>query len=76
MQAFGTAISSTPPMSTPTRPAPRSTQAAQQAAATQTDPRWAAVLARSAAADGSFWYSVLSTGVYCRPSCAARTPRP
>ena len=38
--------------------------------------RWAAVLARSAAADGSFWYSVLSTGVYCRPSCAARTPRP
>lgn len=34
------------------------------------------MLARSAAADGSFWYSVLSTGVYCRPSCAARTPRP
>ena len=60
----------------PTRPAPRRTQAAQQAAATQADPRWAAVLARSAAADGSFWYSVLSTGVYCRPSCAARTPRP
>ena len=49
---------------------------AQQAAATQADPRWAAVVARSAAADGSFWYSVQSTGVYCRPSCAARTPRP
>ena len=49
---------------------------AQQAAATQADPRWAAVVARSAAADGSFWYSVQTTGVYCRPSCAARAPRP
>ncbi|WP_298211885.1 bifunctional DNA-binding transcriptional regulator/O6-methylguanine-DNA methyltransferase Ada [Acidovorax sp.] len=49
---------------------------AVQAAATQADPRWAAVLERSAAADGSFWYSVQTTGVYCRPSCAARTPRP
>lgn len=52
-----------------------STKAAQ-AAATQADPRWAAVAARSAAADGSFWYSVQTTGVYCRPSCAARAPRP
>lgn len=40
------------------------------------DPRWAAVLARDAAADGSFWYSVSSTGIYCRPSCPARRPRP
>ena len=62
MQAFAPAISSTPPLPMPIRPAPRRTQAAQQAAATQADPRWAAVLARSAAADGSFWYSVLSTG--------------
>lgn len=76
MKVFAAANSSTPPLPMPTRPAPRRTQAAQQAAATQADPRWAAVLARSAAADGSFWYSVLSTGVYCRPSCAARTPRP
>jgi AraC family transcriptional regulator, regulatory protein of adaptative response / methylated-DNA-[protein]-cysteine methyltransferase len=43
---------------------------------TLNDPRWAAVLARNAAADGHFWYSVASTGVYCRPSCGARTPRP
>lgn len=43
---------------------------------TARDPRWAAVLARDAAADGRFWYSVASTGVYCRPSCGARTPRP
>lgn len=44
--------------------------------ATVSDPRWAAVLARDAAADGTFFYSVETTGVYCRPSCAARTPRP
>jgi AraC family transcriptional regulator of adaptative response/methylated-DNA-[protein]-cysteine methyltransferase len=46
------------------------------AAATENDPRWASVLARSAAADGSFFYSVRTTGVYCRPSCAARLPKP
>ena len=30
------------------------------------DPRW----------DGRLYLAVLSTGVYCRPSCPARTPRP
>lgn len=40
------------------------------------DPRWAAVVARSADADGTFWYSVRTTGVYCRPSCGARLARP
>jgi AraC family transcriptional regulator of adaptative response/methylated-DNA-[protein]-cysteine methyltransferase len=34
------------------------------------------VVARDHAADGRFFYSVRTTGVYCRPSCAARTPRP
>jgi AraC family transcriptional regulator of adaptative response/methylated-DNA-[protein]-cysteine methyltransferase len=34
--------------------------------------RWAAVQQRDAGADGVFWYSVRSTGVYCRPSCTAR----
>ena len=34
--------------------------------------RWAAVQQRDARADGQFYYSVRSTGVYCRPSCAAR----
>ncbi len=43
---------------------------------TQTDPRWAQILARDAAADGSFVYSVKTTGVFCRPSCAARAARP
>jgi len=40
------------------------------------DPRWAAVVARDARADGAFFYSVKSTGVYCRPSCTARRARP
>jgi AraC family transcriptional regulator of adaptative response/methylated-DNA-[protein]-cysteine methyltransferase len=34
--------------------------------------RWAAVTRRDSAADGHFFYSVKTTGVYCRPSCAAR----
>lgn len=34
--------------------------------------RWAAVVARDAGFDGQFYYSVESTGVYCRPSCGAR----
>lgn len=49
---------------------------ALQAAHTQADPRWAAVAARDAHADGQFVFSVRTTGVFCRPSCAARTPRP
>lgn len=43
---------------------------------TADDPRWAAVLARDAAADGVFVYSVRTTGIYCRPSCPARGARP
>ena len=45
-------------------------------AVTMNDPRWAAVVARDPAGDGKFFYSVKTTGVYCRPSCAARVPRP
>ena len=37
--------------------------------------RWAAVVARDSALDGAFVFAVSSTGVYCRPSCAARRPR-
>jgi AraC family transcriptional regulator, regulatory protein of adaptative response / methylated-DNA-[protein]-cysteine methyltransferase len=36
------------------------------------DPRWLAVVARDRQADGTFYYSVRTTGIYCRPSCAAR----
>src|SRR5579864_3864680 len=39
------------------------------------DPRWDAVIARESARDGQFVFAVLSTGVYCRPSCPARRPR-
>ena len=39
------------------------------------DARWAAVQARDAHADGSFVYGVKTTGVFCRPSAAARLPR-
>jgi len=34
--------------------------------------RFAAVTARDANADGIFYYSVRTSGVYCRPSCKAR----
>jgi len=40
------------------------------------DPRWRRVLARDKTADGQFWYSVATTGVYCRPSCPSRTANP
>jgi AraC family transcriptional regulator, regulatory protein of adaptative response / methylated-DNA-[protein]-cysteine methyltransferase len=46
------------------------------AAATEGDPRWASIINRSPTADGTFFYSVRTTGVYCRPSCAARAARP
>jgi len=46
------------------------------AQATLSDPRWYLVVARSVEADGHFFYSVRTTGVYCRPSCAARPARP
>lgn len=39
------------------------------------DPRWIAVLARDRSQDGRFVTGVLSTGIYCRPSCPARHPR-
>ena len=39
------------------------------------DARWKAVERRDRLADGTFFYSVRTTGVYCRPSCAARLPR-
>jgi AraC family transcriptional regulator, regulatory protein of adaptative response / methylated-DNA-[protein]-cysteine methyltransferase len=39
------------------------------------DSRWTAVLSRDANRDGEFVFGVSSTGVYCRPSCAARRPR-
>ncbi|TPL83512.1 bifunctional DNA-binding transcriptional regulator/O6-methylguanine-DNA methyltransferase Ada [Mesorhizobium sp. B2-3-14] len=40
------------------------------------DPRWGRIVARDKSADGAFWYSVATTGVYCRPSCPSRRANP
>lgn len=40
-----------------------------------TDAQYAALRARDARHDGWFIVAVTSTGIYCRPSCPARTPR-
>ena len=53
----------------PTPTLPRSS------APTLDEARWAAVVARDGAFDGHFYYSVETTGIYCRPSCAARRPK-
>jgi len=52
------------------------TKSERLATAVQDDPRWAAVVARDRSADGRFFYSVKTTGVYCYPSCPARPARP
>lgn len=43
---------------------------------TVADPRWARIVARDKSADEQFWYSVSTTGVYCRPSCPSRHAKP
>ncbi|HZG21910.1 MAG TPA: bifunctional DNA-binding transcriptional regulator/O6-methylguanine-DNA methyltransferase Ada [Herbaspirillum sp.] len=69
----------------PTSPAPSTEEGPASAEPSLTDPsliapslidqqRWLAVQRRDPAFDGLFWYSVKSTGVYCKPSCGARTP--
>ncbi len=52
------------------------TKTEQLAAATLNDPRWSAVVARDPAAEGTLFYSVKTTGIYCRPSCPSRPARP
>jgi AraC family transcriptional regulator, regulatory protein of adaptative response / methylated-DNA-[protein]-cysteine methyltransferase len=54
-------VRTTPPAARQRRPAPDET-------------RWAAVVRRDREADHAFCYGVLTTGVYSRPSCPARTP--
>jgi AraC family transcriptional regulator, regulatory protein of adaptative response / methylated-DNA-[protein]-cysteine methyltransferase len=38
--------------------------------------RWGSLIGRDTSADGKFYYSVKTTGVYCRPSWAAHFARP
>src|SRR6202166_928720 len=50
------------------------TQAGPKINANAAERYWRATLARDARADGTFFLGVVSTGVYCRPSCPARRP--
>lgn len=36
---------------------------------------WRAIVACDPAYDGQFWYGVLTTGIFCRPSCKSRVPK-
>ena len=38
--------------------------------------RWEALTNRDADADGTFIYGVITTGIYCRPSCPSRNAQP
>ena len=62
--SFATAAAAPPPAAAPTAQSYASDEA-----------RLVAVRGRDASADGRFVYSVATTGVYCRPSCAARPAR-
>src|SRR6476659_5966940 len=42
----------------------------------RSDPRWASVVARDPKPPVRFYYSVRTTGVFCRTCCAARLPKP
>lgn len=46
----------------------------QESATPVEDVRWNALVARDRAQDGRFVFAVITTGVYCRPSCGARRP--
>ncbi len=56
-------------------PQPNPAPQTQTGAVASDDSRWNAVIARDAAHDGEFVFAVSTTGVFCRPSCAARRPR-
>lgn len=36
---------------------------------------WTSVLSRDKGSDGAFIYAVVTTGIYCRPSCPSRRPK-
>src|SRR4051794_13789369 len=40
------------------------------------DWRWLAVMEKNPTFDGVFYFGVTSTGIFCRPSCSSRTPKP
>ena len=48
----------------------------QQVIVPSSEQMLAAIRERDAAWDGRFWFGVVTTGVYCRPSCSARPAKP
>lgn len=48
--------------------------AASAASSSPAEAQWQAVLSRDLLSDGSFYYAVRTTGIYCRPSCPSRRP--
>lgn len=55
---------------------PRETRDVRQAPTSDADDRrWAAVVAKDAVFDDTFYVCVATTGIYCRPSCSARCPK-
>ncbi len=52
------------------------TTTAERAASMSFDERYGVILSRDPRFDGQFVTAVRSTGIYCRPSCPARTPKP
>ncbi|MDU4698237.1 MAG: bifunctional transcriptional activator/DNA repair enzyme AdaA [Paenibacillus sp.] len=42
---------------------------------TPNEGQWQAILANEATQDGRFFYAVVSTGIFCRPSCKSRPPK-
>ena len=54
------------------RPTPDPSAAAKPTDTDTDARRWRAVTERDPAADGQFFYSVSTTGVYCRPTCPSR----
>ncbi|WP_246317066.1 bifunctional transcriptional activator/DNA repair enzyme AdaA [Paenibacillus agri] len=40
-----------------------------------TEEKWQAILSNNAACDGTFFYAVRTTGIFCRPSCKSKAPK-
>ena len=67
-----------PPLRAPILPFILMTPASDfaRAAPAQRDSRLDQLYRRDPRAEGRFWYSVVTTGVYCRPTCPSRHARP
>ncbi|OBZ18287.1 AraC family transcriptional regulator [Bacillus sp. FJAT-27264] len=40
-----------------------------------TEEKWQAILSNNSACDGTFFYAVRTTGIFCRPSCKSKAPK-